>query len=113
MDRGSGHGPRRGEVYLRLRRPHAPRIVSVRRGDADFVAREGAEVAPEARAAGRRGERRPGVHEDLDQAFLERLAIDDLRGRWDLTHNARCDLLALHQFPRNPPVLCPGWRARA
>src|SRR2546429_9694778 len=107
MDRGSGHGPRRGEVYLRLRRPHAPRIVTVRRGDADFVAREGAEVAPEARAAGRRGERRPGVHEDLDQAVLERLAIDDLRGRGDLEPTAPCDLLALQPFHRDAPVLAP------
>src|SRR5207253_5233512 len=67
MDRGSGHRPRRGEIHLRLRRPHTARIVAVRRGDANFVAREGAEVAPEAGAAGRRGERRPGIMENSNK----------------------------------------------
>src|SRR3990170_5907398 len=108
-------GGRRGarEVHGRVRVPHAPRIVSVRRAEDDLAVARDSAVDAGARAAPWRVDHRPRVEEDIEQSRPETLVPDVPRGgRHEQTGPLR-NLIALQDSAEHSDVLEAGVRARA
>src|SRR5512138_2550550 len=102
-----------GEVDLRLRVPHPPLEVPVRRGDRDLAVAERPLVDAEARAAAGVHDDGARLHEVGDEALLERGLVDASRGGEDEHPGPLRDLLPADDVRGRLEVVEPAVRAGA